>query len=263
MSSSNPRNTKPLYPHSVQTILPLIRAHLPYSISVYGTLLASIPLSDRVQDDFVRGDGAGREGSLGSGWDWRDQVVYATFSEEELALYGNDSVTDTDTDTDTDININSGTFTIIARYPSPDDHQIRIYCSAERGIRCIDDTASQSSSTRPCTDQLRLDWARDQVLGALSSYIAEIDPSLVCIGKVHDLWLTAVERRYLVIKRGAKRPRHWIWVPRVIGWGGDQPRENDHGDLGYKRNEPAAHTISLPAGYEADKARLDDLRDVS
>lgn len=143
-----------LYPHPIAALHSLLQLHLPYSLSLYGTAFATPPPPSSQPRTAVPAVAP--------------RLIWTTF--QTVPTYPNAS--------------SPNSWTAIIAYPAP-DRQIRIYNSLEH--------PSISKTTAPDARPSYVDAAQRQVVGAIEAYIRDVDPGMPYVGKVHELWLDAVE----------------------------------------------------------------------
>lgn len=239
-------NQLQLHPHSPDTLLPLLAAHLPYSLGVYGTLV-SAPRGEHI-------------------------VVWATFSPETVPI---PRVFVSRSDASSSIGPGlEGAWTVIVPYAGSGSHQTRIYCSYEhpssrsgraRGTRTSEmdldaavkpphepGAAAEGAGSDQAEDQDKdrkkgMDQARQQVLAVFRAYLTQVDPDFRIAGCVHSLWAPALEDMW-VVEVGERRGYCGAWVRRA----GNDKRSRG-GDVEGRED---AHGAAVSKGVEGDQAKM-------
>ena len=175
-----------LYCHTATSILPLLRAHLPYSLSVYGTLLATPAERHRGVDTGISDGHTDHASSVDHQAQntTGERTVWTTFS----------------ADVDQTQLKEPDVWTAIIAYPPP-DRQIRIYNSLELPSKRMPIQQSPNGSHEGGSSHSEaggiaielLEKGKQQVKDAIEAYIRTVDPGMTYIGKVHEMWLDVVE----------------------------------------------------------------------
>ena len=247
-------NQLQLHPHSPDTLLPLLAAHLPYSLGVYGTLVSA-----------PRGE---------------HTVAWATFSSETVPI-PRVSVSRSDASSSIGPGL-EGAWTVIVPYAGSGSHQTRIYCSYEhpssrsgraRGTHTSETNldaavkpphesgaASEGAGSGQADDEDKerkegIDRALQQVLAVFRAYSAQVDPDFRIAGCVHSLWAPALEDMWAV-EVGERRGYCGAWLRR-----GDNSKRLLQGDRLVREEVQGADASEGIVGEQAKMEQINGALD--
>ena len=168
-----------LYAHDPVTLVPLLEAHLPYSLPIYGALKTN---------NWARMEDTTSIPSLPSGKaDISDKQLYGSI----WATFPPASIPPMDT------TAGAETWAVLLHLPAPQTSQTRLYCSAERALT----TTGPSSASATATSVQSLGrsgsgggprhrmWRKGQdTTNGLIRTIKECSPVVVKFGAINSLW---------------------------------------------------------------------------